>query len=59
VVQVDPIKPTLKLENAWNWALETKACIMLSNVAFNFNLRRYMVAENLGEDMAEDDGFGN
>jgi formate--tetrahydrofolate ligase len=38
-VQVDPIKPALKPPGSM--CLKLKCDILLSNVAFNFNLRRY------------------
>jgi hypothetical protein len=40
-VQVDPIKPTLKVESAWNKALETKYHEPLSRFGFKLDLRRY------------------
>jgi len=41
-VQVDPLKPTLKAHGAKR--LKLKCDILLSNIAFNFNLRRYSAA---------------
>ena len=40
-MQVDPIKPTLKA--AETKRLKLKYHKLLSNIAFNFNLRRYTV----------------
>ena len=40
MVQVDPIKPTLKAPGSKRLKLEDEK--LLSNVAFNFNLRRYL-----------------
>jgi hypothetical protein len=45
-VQVDPIKPTLKASGAKR--LKLKYDEPLSNVAFEFNLRRYSKVENSG-----------
>jgi hypothetical protein len=45
-VQVDPMKPTLKPPRSKRLKLEHEK--PLSSVAFNFNLRRYMKAVDIG-----------
>jgi hypothetical protein len=49
-VQVDPMKPKMKPPGAKR--LKLKCDILLSNIAFKFNLRRYSVAADLGHHVA-------
>jgi hypothetical protein len=48
-VQVDPIKPTLKAPGIQ--PLKLKYVKLLSNVAFKFNLRRFIMADAQGREV--------
>jgi len=50
-VQIDPIKPTLKAPGAKR--LNLKYDELLSNVAFNFNLRRYILGQRFAVNSME------